>query len=186
MTTSFGIPMSLADLQAYSPEEPRDQPWSSGDRCRVFGCREEYVSGQAGGNGGKGFCAKHYRNLLRAGHPEGRQVRVANALLEAVFAWAEDPSYEGPLVDALVMACFDTLAPSSVPERTGNPTPEALRSFLSVAARFADFDDAPEADQAFVAMLEELRTAARAFAKGFSVFHSRGHLGYATRLQEAA
>lgn len=138
--------------------------YALGDPCLVEGCGKLFLEG----GGGRGYCASHYRSLLRTGHAEPLRVRAGRDLRDAALAWAADPSRL--TLGALMHAAWATKPQSGVPTRPERPiNPEHAARLVRAAEEYADCDTNPEADQLFEELGRKLDREARRFANHLAV-----------------
>jgi hypothetical protein len=102
-----------------------------GEKCVHPGCPQHVSPNQSGC--GRGYCGRHYRNVLRYGDPEGAGAKARWELREAALAWTD--KHDERRVQRLVKAAVALgLVRSDLNPRVGRAITLELIVPLCVAA----------------------------------------------------
>ena len=146
--------------------------------CRVTGCKGEYRHGKGGT--GQGYCAKHYRAVLRFGHPGGHFQKSREALREAAFSFADALNWgndTGHAKAVLAAAAWNLLAARGGGCSQGPATgasADLLATLCDTANLYAWWDDTD--DEGFEQVSKKLDADALAYAKSVARWVPRGHV----------
>ncbi len=144
-----------------------------GDQCKAPGCPNGNGRGRNNlgrGGHGRGYCPKHYQQVLRTGSPLPKRVLLDAALLEAALAFADRvTSLRAAAVCGAALRVHPPLARGGIPPRT--PSARELLdasgadALADAALAYANVPAEPGYDKEFSDTLAALRAAAKKYAR---------------------